>query len=340
MRSEAPCGQATPLRHRRRTAALLVLTVALSSACSQRAGAPGAASAVAEAAAENGWARASSGFVKVGEAQLYYEVHGEGPPLVFIPGGFGVAASAQTLVPVLARYATVIAYDRLGHGQSTAPPGWTKTSVGEAADDVAAIIEALGAAPVTVFSTSAGTAIGLELALRHPRLLRGLILHESTLGCFRGGVKSPAGPAMYEAVKSGMAEGGPALAMERLSHVINGVEFWQRVPEPIRARLFENGATYFDIDQPATNAYCPDDEKIRSLQPPMELWLGREPSPLTPTARAVADYFRRQLGVSAREVPGAHFGFWDHPEPFAVELRDALARLAGQGHPPASAPAD
>jgi len=75
----------------------------------------------------------------------------------------------------------VVSYDQRGNGRSPAPPGWQTTSAQEHADDTAGLLQALVTGPAAVFSTSSGGNFTLCLLLRHPRRVRGAILHEPGL---------------------------------------------------------------------------------------------------------------------------------------------------------------
>jgi pimeloyl-ACP methyl ester carboxylesterase len=119
-----------------------------------------------------------SGVAAVNGAHLYYEVRGNGPPVLCIPGATGDAAHFGQVAGLLSDTFTVITYDRRGNSRSPRPPGWTATSIDEQADDAAGLITALDLAPAIAFGTSGGAVILLNLLLRHPDVLRGAIIHE------------------------------------------------------------------------------------------------------------------------------------------------------------------
>ena len=100
-------------------------------------------------------------------AELYYEVRGQGPPVLFIMGASGDGGHFAKVAGLLGEDHTVITYDRRGNGRSPRPHGWTTTSPEQQADDAAGLIEALGLGPVAVFGTStlaAVMAMAAELA--------------------------------------------------------------------------------------------------------------------------------------------------------------------------------
>ncbi len=77
-----------------------------------------------------------------------------------------------------------IAYARRGYGASTAPEGYAATTVQEQAEDLAALVRALGAAPALLLGDGFGALIALDAAKRHPELVAGLVLADTPLFAF------------------------------------------------------------------------------------------------------------------------------------------------------------
>ena len=119
-----------------------------------------------------------SATLKVPGATIYYEVQGTGPLLLIIPGGPQDAGVFAELSQRLADRYTVVAYDPRGNSRSTFDGEIKELLMDEQADDAARLIEALGGGPASVFGTSGGAQIGLNLAARHPKLVRALVAHE------------------------------------------------------------------------------------------------------------------------------------------------------------------
>lgn len=115
-----------------------------------------------------------SGLCTVGDGvRLYHEIRGCGAAtLLLIPGASGDGGVFAAAARCLADRFTVVAYDRRARSRSPRPAGWSRTSVDEQADDAAALLRALGLAPAHVFGTSSGATIALNLALRHPQVVR------------------------------------------------------------------------------------------------------------------------------------------------------------------------
>ena len=170
-------------RHHIRFAALLlaIAAVLLAAACSgSETPVPTTpqASVVPQA---QGLTPAQSGFADANGARLYYEVYGEGEPLLLIMG-LGANHLAWTAqIPVYAREFQVIVFDNRGTGQSDFPEGVDYT-IPLLADDATALLDFLGVDAAHVYGVSMGGMIAQEMALRHPERVRSLILGATSPG--------------------------------------------------------------------------------------------------------------------------------------------------------------
>ncbi len=111
-----------------------------------------------------------TGYAPIGDLRMYYEIHGEGRPTLLLPGAYMTADSMAPLLAPLARSRQVIAVDPQGHGR-TADVDRPITYEGMA-DDMAGLAKHLGLDEVDVVGYSMGGGIGLQLAIRHPELVR------------------------------------------------------------------------------------------------------------------------------------------------------------------------
>src|SRR6266513_3312428 len=123
--------------------------------------------------------------LETADAGIAYDVHGplpaaDGRPPLFMIGqpmdasGFGTLAS---LFPDR----TVITYDPRGLGRSTRKDGRVDNAPTVQAEDVHAVIEALGAGPVEMFASSGGAVTALALVAAHPNDMTTLVAHEPPL---------------------------------------------------------------------------------------------------------------------------------------------------------------
>ena len=111
--------------------------------------------------------------VKVNGMEMYYEVSGEGDPLVVLHGAYMNIPSMGAIIPKLAESHKVYALEFQGHGRTTDLD--RPITYPSLADDVAAFMDAVGLQKADVFGYSMGAAAGLQLAIRHPDKVNKLI---------------------------------------------------------------------------------------------------------------------------------------------------------------------
>lgn len=116
----------------------------------------------------------TGGYVRANGLRVYYEIHGEGEPLLLLHGGIATGRSWSSHLPAFAGRFQVFAPDSRGHGRTDNPAGELDYRV--MADDVAALIGALGLEGPLVLGYSDGGQIALELGMRYPGLARALVL--------------------------------------------------------------------------------------------------------------------------------------------------------------------
>src|SRR5918993_4516155 len=106
--------------------------------------------------------------------RIYYEIHGEGEPLLLVHGGTATSQSWASHLPAFTEHFQVFAPDSRGHGRTDNPTG--ELSYRVMADDVAALVGVLGLQRPLVLGYSDGGQIALELGIRYPGLVRALVL--------------------------------------------------------------------------------------------------------------------------------------------------------------------
>jgi pimeloyl-ACP methyl ester carboxylesterase len=186
-------------------------------------------------------------------AQLHYERSGAGEPLVLVHGSWVDWRVWDDVAPLLRGSFEVVVYDRRGHGLSTCPPG--QGSIHDDVDDLAALIDLLGAGPAHVAGTSFGGSIALRLAAGRPDALLSIAVHEpplfdlldsravqpselTELTQLRANLSSVA--ARLEA---GDLEGGARLYFDQVAQSPGA---WTRLDPARRRALIETAPTYLD----------------------------------------------------------------------------------------------
>ncbi|WP_232512758.1 alpha/beta fold hydrolase [Actinopolyspora erythraea] len=267
-----------------------------------------------------GTVQAHRGMVTVGDAELYYEIRGNGTPLLIIQGGLSEAGTTEQIAAELAEHYQVISYDRRGLSRSSLPDGKAQAPVtmGTHADDAAALLATVTDQPAYVVGPSIGAVIGLFLALRHPERVAMLVAHE---------------PPMLSLVRdpdqeTGLAEVA-ALAEQDVHAAIQHFVTFGGNESPACEMGAQAGAQvgdaeanlrwFFTHDFPATRHASLDIEQLSSTPVPIiptggddghERWEYR-------CAEQLAQLLPRRLV----ELPGGHNGLVSHPRASAAVLR-------------------
>jgi pimeloyl-ACP methyl ester carboxylesterase len=264
--------------------------------------------------------------VEVNGARIYHEVRGGGPSVLFIAGATGDAGHFQRVAELLSDEFTVATYDRRGNSRSPRPDGWDDTSTEEQSDDAAALIKALGIVPAAVFGTSGGAIIGLDLVIRHPKLVRGIILHDSAMFSVLPNPEEVLG-AIQQVVEGGMQRGGPRGGVEAFLRFIAGNKVFENLDPSLRERMLSNAETFFSLDFPGVGSYHPDDTALAGVEVPVRILAGAESPPFL---IEVSQWLAAHLNVELETLPGGHAPYFDRPEEMARALRPLLRELSGE----------
>ena len=112
--------------------------------------------------------------VKVGDINIYYEIHGDGEPLLMIQGYGQYSGHWTTLIPPFAKEYRVIIFDNRGTGRSDKPE--IPYTVKMLAADAGGLLDAIGIDRAHVFGVSMGGMIAQEFALNYPDKVINLVL--------------------------------------------------------------------------------------------------------------------------------------------------------------------
>jgi pimeloyl-ACP methyl ester carboxylesterase len=276
------------------------------------------------------------------EVDLTYDVRGplptaDGRPPLFMIGQPMDAGGFATLASHFPDR-TVVTYDPRGLGRSTRKDGRVDHSPTVQAEDVHAIIEALGAGPVEMFASSGGAVTALALVAAHPDDVTTLVAHEPPLipvlpdaeaaERARANIRSA-----YEAKGSG-AGMAAFIVMSSWPGEYTDDYFAQPLPDPAQFGMpsEDDGSR----DDPllsdrswAVSSYRPDIDRLAAAPTRIVVAVGEESRDTFTgrTAMATAELLGQQATVFPSHhggFMGGEFGYAGQPEAFARKLREVL----------------
>ena len=143
------------------------------------------------------------GYSEVNGIKMYYEIYGQGKPLVLIHGGGStIETTFGRIIPMLAKKYKVIAMDLQAHGRTgdrEAPESFEQD-----ADDVVTLLKNLQISKADFFGFSNGGTTTVQIAIRHPELVDKIILGSAL--CKRSGVPAQFWDFMKQASLANMPE--------------------------------------------------------------------------------------------------------------------------------------
>src|SRR5713101_1165468 len=276
------------------------------------------------------------------EADIVYDVHGplptaDGRPPLFMIGQPMDARGFSTLASHFPDR-TVITYDPRGIGRSVRKDGRVDNAPAVQADDVHAVIEALGVGPVEMFASSGGAVTALALVAAYPNDVTCLVAHEpplvSVLPDAQAAERARAGVRdAYEAKGSGA---GMAAFIAMTSWRGEFTDDYLSRPAPDPAQYGMTTEDDGSRDNPllsdrswAVSSYRPDFDALTAAPTRMVIAVGEESMGTFTGRSSVAT--AELLGQRATVFPSHHGGFMGgesgypgQPEAFAQKLRDVL----------------
>lgn len=115
-------------------------------------------------------------YAHVNGLQLYYEVHGEGKPLLLLPGSLsGIGTAFGKLIPLLAKQRQIIAIEFQGYGHTADIPE-RLISYEQLASDIIELLRFLDIQQTDIFGYSTGAGVALSIAMSNPNVVKKLIL--------------------------------------------------------------------------------------------------------------------------------------------------------------------
>jgi len=266
----------------------------------------------------------NSGFLDVQAASLYYEVAGEGYPLLLLHAGIADSRMWDEQFPIFAQHYRTVRYDLRGFGQSQ----WHAGPFA-AYEDPVALFRALGVQRAYVLGISFGGKIALDFALTHPELVASLILVAPSVS----GTYPSEKIRQFFQEEDALVEKGDLQGATELN-----LRLWvdgpQRTPEQVnpmvRQRVYEMQYSAFTI-------LMPEDSEEQEVQPPA---ITRLAEIRVPTLIIVGDLdLPEKLKLSeqlATSIPGAkleviagaaHMVSMEQPQKFNDIVLNFLSKL-------------
>jgi acetyltransferase/esterase len=269
--------------------------------------------------------------LEVPGARLYYETHGSGPLMLMVPGANGTADIFTRVTEHLAAHYTIVTYDRRGFSRSQLDgPQDYDHRLETDTDDVRRLIEHLSDEPATVFGSSSGGVVVLEVLTHYPALVRTLVPFEPA--AMR---QLPDGQqwvdffcGLYDLYRQSGME--PALQKFReQAFAASDRQLMARAMDLKNGEIRANATYWFEHELRQYPAVDLDLDALKAHAERIVPGVGRE-SRGYPCYEVNAQ-LGKKLGRDVIELPGGHTGYVVHPAEFARELGQALART---GHGP------
>jgi pimeloyl-ACP methyl ester carboxylesterase len=148
---------------------------------------------------------AESGYADVNGLKMYYEVYGEGKPIVLLHGSYmTIPLNWSHIIPLLAGNRKVIVAEMQGHGRTRDIP--REFSYEGMADDVSGLLRHLKIDSADIVGYSMGGGVAFQVAVRHPEQVRRLVVLS---GSYKHDGWWPDVEAMYATINADMFKGSP-----------------------------------------------------------------------------------------------------------------------------------
>jgi pimeloyl-ACP methyl ester carboxylesterase len=198
-------------------------------------------------------AEAHTGYAPVHDLNMYYEIHGLGRPLVLLHGAFMTIDMMGPLLSGLAETRQVIAVEQQGHGRTADVD--RPLTYEQMADDTAALVRHLDIDNADIVGYSMGGGIALQLAIRHPDLVRKLVLASTSFA--------------HDGMHAAALEMFPSITPELFAGSPIEDAYLRTAPNPDDFPKLVEKMTQFD-----TTPYAWPEQDIRAIAAPTLIVLG------------------------------------------------------------------
>ncbi len=264
--------------------------------------------------------------VEVNGAELEFEVHGTGEPVLLIDMLIADCFVPLLTEPSLATEYQLIRYHKRGwRGSTHTPP---PVSIGDHADDAAALLDHLGIQRAHIAGHSTGASIAAQMALNYSEKVQTVTLLEPTL------LSLPLGQAFLKSagpVFDSYGRGDHAGAFAMFASAASGLEWGecralleQRIPGVV-ARSVKDADTFFGVELPSLLVWAFGPEQAAAIHRPVLSVLGAETQPLWVE---IASFLRSSLPyIEECTIEGVgHLLQIQRPEPVARAMAGFMQR--------------
>lgn len=268
--------------------------------------------------------------------ELYYEVRGQGQPLLMIPAAGGDGDYYGAVADNLADEFKVILYDRRANSRSTmnAPQNF---EISQQSRDAVAVLRAAGEESAFVFGNSSGAVIALDMAKTQSQAVRAVVVHEAPLA--RLHPKARKWQRFFASTYAMAFRYGSTLAALRFMFGVE-IPIFQlikaqnkvfkanksRRKQSDQRRISAKDGVAFLVKQellPVTN-YLPDVESIKQNGVSVFMAVGQWGLDKKKWYVEVAQILAERLGCELVTFPGHHGSYEDMPDEFSATLRSVL----------------
>jgi pimeloyl-ACP methyl ester carboxylesterase len=269
---------------------------------------------------------AKSGFIENGKASLYYELAGQGEPLVMIHAGVADSRQWENEFVHFAQDFRVLRYDLRGYGKSL-PVDEEFTHMG----DLIALLDQLDIhAPLGLIGCSMGGSLALDYALEHPSRMKALVMVGSGLSGLALDVPGhPKEAEAEQAYKAGdldlLAELEAQIWFDgrgRTPGQVNAV--MRRLALEMNRLALSHEAR--GLGQRLPDTETPAAERLDEIKFPILALVGEHDNAY---AHAAADYLVKKVPAARKSIlqDAAHLANMDHPDQFQNTVRSFLNEI-------------
>jgi pimeloyl-ACP methyl ester carboxylesterase len=270
---------------------------------------------------------------------LYFDMRGQGPPVLLIAGGGGDGKWYTLVANILSDEYKVITYDRRANARSTMnyPDNF---DIHQQSRDAAEVIRAAGETSAIVFGNSSGAVVALDMAITQPQAVRAVVVHEPPLTLMHQNTNK--WKKFFAKVYLTSFRMGGSMAMFRFligiglikttiqsAKAVKVINNFIGEEDAVEKRIStSDGAEYFAKQEllQVTN-YYPDLEKLKENGVKVFLAAGKMSLDKKRFYAQTVPKLAEKIGCEMVVFPGHHGSFMDMPEEWAATLRRILHKV-------------